>query len=298
MKKTNLELIAWARSMVGHPYIYGSYGQTLTAAIVDRCGSYYSKQMTAARCKVAKEKYLGKKTIDCNGLFKSLLWGADKGEPTYDASTDWSAATMYDKAKDKGTMLTMPKEVTGLAVFNKSKTHVGVWDAEKQIVIEAKGFDYGVRNGKLSDFYYWAKDVRFEYVEGKVVEPVKKEEPKKEATKSISQLAGEVIDGKWGNDPERTKKLTEAGYDAKAVQAEVNKKLGVGTSKKPTGGYKGVVRVETALNIRKEPNGSIVGIYPKWDKNMQPIEVTILEEKDGWGRTDRGWVFLKYIEKV
>lgn len=42
------------------------------------------------------------------------------------------------------------------------------------------------------------------------------------APKTIEQLAIEVIRGKWACDPERTKKLTAAGYDAKAVQARVN----------------------------------------------------------------------------
>ena len=44
----------------------------------------------------------------------------------------------------------------------------------------------------------------------------------KPSLKSLDVIAKEVLDGKWGNDPERTKKLTSAGYDAKAVQAKVN----------------------------------------------------------------------------
>jgi hypothetical protein len=44
-------------------------------------------------------------------------------------------------------------------------------------------------------------------------------------TKSVVQLATEVLAGKWGNGPERVKRLTAAGHDAKAVQAEVNKLL-------------------------------------------------------------------------
>ncbi len=41
--------------------------------------------------------------------------------------------------------------------------------------------------------------------------------------KTVSQLAQEVLDGKWGNGTERKEKLTAAGYDYSAVQAEVNK---------------------------------------------------------------------------
>lgn len=42
------------------------------------------------------------------------------------------------------------------------------------------------------------------------------------ATKSVTEVAKEVIQGKWGNNPERKKKLEAAGYDYNAVQKKVN----------------------------------------------------------------------------
>ena len=42
----------------------------------------------------------------------------------------------------------------------------------------------------------------------------------------ITQIAKEVIAGKWGNGATRKKKLTAAGYNYKEVQAEVNRILG------------------------------------------------------------------------
>lgn len=45
------------------------------------------------------------------------------------------------------------------------------------------------------------------------------------AAKSIDELAKEVIDGKWGNNPGRKTKLTKAGYDYSAVQKRVNEIL-------------------------------------------------------------------------
>lgn len=41
-------------------------------------------------------------------------------------------------------------------------------------------------------------------------------------TKSVDEVAKEVLTGKWGNGNERKKALTEAGYDFTAVQAKVN----------------------------------------------------------------------------
>ena len=45
------------------------------------------------------------------------------------------------------------------------------------------------------------------------------------------------------------------------------------------------------LNIRKEPNttSTIVGNYANGAK------ITILETKNGWGRTDKGWVSMTYV---
>lgn len=44
-------------------------------------------------------------------------------------------------------------------------------------------------------------------------------EPKK---KTLTEIAKEVIAGKWGNGAERRKKLEAAGYDYKSVQKKVN----------------------------------------------------------------------------
>ena len=41
--------------------------------------------------------------------------------------------------------------------------------------------------------------------------------------KTVAAVAREVLAGKWGNGAERKRRLTAAGYDYKAVQAEVNR---------------------------------------------------------------------------
>ena len=50
--------------------------------------------------------------------------------------------------------------------------------------------------------------------------------PAKPARKTVEQIAQEVIQGKWGNGADRAKRLTAAGYDAKAVQDKVNELMG------------------------------------------------------------------------
>lgn len=44
-------------------------------------------------------------------------------------------------------------------------------------------------------------------------------------SKTVEQIAHEVIDGKWGNGEDRKTKLTKAGYDYDAVQKKVNELL-------------------------------------------------------------------------
>ena len=51
----------------------------------------------------------------------------------------------------------------------------------------------------------------------------RKWEDAKPAQKSVTELAKEVIAGKWGNGTERKQRLTLAGYDYKKIQAEVNR---------------------------------------------------------------------------
>ena len=67
---------------------------------------------------------------------------------------------------------------------------------------------------------------------------------------------------------------------------------GSGTSSGTTTGSTGTGTTTTGLNIRKEPNNKadIVGGYTKDTK------VTITEVKDGWGKTDKGWINLKYVK--
>lgn len=118
-------------------------------------------------------------------------------------------------------------------------------------------------------------------------------EPAPAPLKSIDEVAQEVIAGKWGNNPERKKALTEAGYDYNAVQKRVNEMLKTPSADIPSNKY--IVdpeKVHTVLNVRATPNGKIVG-------HLGPgTAVEVLEENGGWSKigTDR-WVFSTYLKK-
>jgi N-acetyl-anhydromuramyl-L-alanine amidase AmpD len=57
--------------------------------------------------------------------------------------------------------------------------------------------------------------------------------PSGTSQKSVTQIVDEVIAGNWGNGDERRSRLTNAGYDAAAVQEAVNAKLS-GRSETPS----------------------------------------------------------------
>ena len=65
-----------------------------------------------------------------------------------------------------------------------------------------------------------------------------------------------------------------------------------GTGTGTTTNTPGVV-IATELNIRKDAdiNSDGVGQYKYGDR------ITILETKNGWGRTDKGWVYMDYVYK-
>lgn len=90
------------------------------------------------------------------------------------------------------------------------------------------------------------------------------------------------VKGEWGR--------TDKGW---VSMKYVKMDSGSGTTSSTT--YKtgkGTVTANSGLNIRKEANTSstVVGSYKKGDK------VEILEVKGEWGRTDKGWVSLKYVK--
>lgn len=103
--------------------------------------------------------------------------------------------------------------------------------------VKAKGFDtYLVQVGKLYKVQVGAfsvkanaeamlkkvKDAGFDcFITTEKGSPVKT----KPSLKSIDEIAKEVIQGKWGNGATRVAKLTQAGYDPKAVQNRVNQML-------------------------------------------------------------------------
>ena len=91
------------------------------------------------------------------------------------------------------------------------------------------------------------------------------------ATKSVAELAQEVIDGKWGNGDDRKNRLESAGYDYAAVQTKVNALL-----KAETATYYTVKAGDTLSAIAKKYGTTVSAIQklnPTLIKNVNLIYV-------------------------
>ena len=90
----------------------------------------------------------------------------------------------------------------------------GLWGngEDRKNRLKNQGYDYSVIQGMVNDL-----------VNGK---------PTPAPKKSTSQVAREVINGKWGNGSDRKNRLEKAGYNYSLVQQEVNRLVGVRTVKK------------------------------------------------------------------
>lgn len=159
---------------------------------------------------LSRLKNTGTYGVDCIGLVKSYYWGG-VGSPKYDGKTDVNAGTMYNLAKVKGKISTIP-ETPGLVVYSKTHPHVGVYIGGGYTVESTLGSrGDGVVKHKLDSFWeYWFQCPYIEYTELQA------------NAKTVDEVAREVIAGKWGAGEERKKRLTAAGYDYNAVQKRVN----------------------------------------------------------------------------
>lgn len=149
----------------------------------------------------------------------------------------------YGYYKAKGRVGKTPKFGAQIFFSNKGTeadiNHTG-------IVVDIKGDTVytieGNKNNKVSECSYKTNNVKiygygYPYYDDEIksetlpLEPMKYEPIKPKTLNDIDTVARQVIAGQWGNDPERSKRLTNAGYNASDVQKQVNLIL---NSMKPT----------------------------------------------------------------
>lgn len=152
MYKTKEELVAFAKSKVGTPYVYGAKGEVLTQAMINTWAKAYPSTYTSTYINKAK-KFIGKRCTDCSGLI-SWCTGILRGSSNF---------------KETATVCVPISQLNeshiGWALWRQG--HIGVYIGNGKVV-EARGIDYGTvisdvsrRNFthviKLRDIDYGAK---------------------------------------------------------------------------------------------------------------------------------------------
>ena len=113
--------------------------------------------------------------------------------------------------------------------------------------------------------------------------------PTPKPTKSIDDIAKEVIEGKWGNGETRKSKLKAAGYDYNAIQKRVNEILKGSTSYSTK-----TVIAKAGLNVRKGPGTN----YAKLKTLPYGSKVNCYTSKNGWWKISPKsdeWVYGGYV---
>lgn len=130
-----VELVAFAKSKLGTPYVYGSCGQPLTLSQINTWASLYPSTYSVSYINKAKT-FIGKRCTDCSGL---ISWATGIRR---NSSAFRSTATEEIKISE------LTNEHAGWAVWKSG--HIGIYIGDGN-VIEAKGINYGTVQSKLKD---------------------------------------------------------------------------------------------------------------------------------------------------
>lgn len=172
MRKTGAGLAQWAEKAhaSGWVYWYGTCAYKCTQSLLNSKTKQYPSHYGSERQATYKRHIAeGRSCADCIGLIKGYAWDTDGDVDTrgnsYGANgmPDKSSSGMYKAATIKGGIATLP-EIPGVLVWTKNQSHVGVY-VGNGIVVEARGFSYGVQRNKLSSrsFTHWGLCPYLEY---------------------------------------------------------------------------------------------------------------------------------------
>jgi cell wall-associated NlpC family hydrolase len=157
MAKTAEGLLAHAQTLLGSPYMWGTYGKKITHALIDEKAKQYPAQYAAAYIQTLRGfAGSGIRAVACVGLVKAyMMTETPGGDPVYQAAYDNNVAGLRGACSPLEGIATLP-EIPGLLLF-VGTTHVGVSLGNGQ-VIEAVGSDCVKiterKKGKWSD---WGK---------------------------------------------------------------------------------------------------------------------------------------------
>lgn len=163
MSKNNSGLVSYAKSQIGKPYWWGTFGQYGTKALYEQ----KKKQYPTAYTWPYDSGTDSIKVHDCSGLVKGyLMCDNNDSTPVYNPSFDMNAAGLYNYSKERGHITDMP-DLPGLLVFYDTLDHVGVYIGDGKVV-QAANLNAGVVETSLGSDSRWTFWAKCPYVEYKV----------------------------------------------------------------------------------------------------------------------------------
>lgn len=219
-------------------YVMGCFGAPMNETNKVRYCNNHSYNKKASRKKLIQAATADTFGFDCVNLIKGILWGwsGDKTK-TYGGAKyvsndvpDTNADGMIKKCTELSTDFNNIE--IGEAVWMKG--HIGIYIGDGLAVECTPSWDNCVqitacnRNKAGYNCRYWTKHGKLPYVSYEKPAEVPENpsaEVLKKPLKSITEIAKDVINGKYGNGAARKKNLEAEGYDYNAVQAEVNRIL-------------------------------------------------------------------------
>lgn len=198
------EYMAKVMQLVGGWYWSGCWGSVGTETLWNQkrvqtgLVSWYTQYASA------KSKGIGKKVLDCTGVYKFPLWQKPDGSVPHTKETDMNESDLFALAKSKGlkwgTITTIPRERKGILVTFTG--HMGCY-LGNGTVLEARGGAYGVVTTQLDSrgWQYWYENPFVDYTQkgdnmkkGDINENVK-------LWQEFLNSKGAVLqtDGDWGN---------------------------------------------------------------------------------------------------
>lgn len=151
---TGEELVAFAKSKLGVPYVYGMKGEVMTLAKYNQLKSMYGALVWDS-----DKNKVGKVCCDCSGLI-SWATGIIRNSQGY-----------HDTALEVQPISTISKAPIGAAVWQKG--HIGIYIGNGEYIAE-DGSAYGCRKNKLSkaNFTHWLRLKDIDYTVKEEVDEV------------------------------------------------------------------------------------------------------------------------------
>ena len=267
------KLLPDVTKLLGVHYTKGRSGRKVQFVVVhynagnltiQDCYNVWQTRVASAHYQVEDDGTIGQLVYDSNTAWHAGDWDANCKSIGIEHANR-SDGTIAEKCLDNGAHLVAA--ICHYYSLGRPQWLKNVYPHKHFQSTSCPGQIYGSqKDAYIERCQYW-----YDKMDGKDVdEPSSGGSSSSGAKKTISQLADEVMAGKWGNDPQRSRDLAAAGYDAEAVQDEVNRRYGISSkpmSSKPSSSSGKTIVVGSKVKVTSpyDENGTHLAVSGTYD---------------------------------